>query len=1254
VSEGLRGADWQYTYGPSDDRLHSFYIPALQRSVRYDRSAGFFSSAALAVAAAGIAHLIARGGHMRLLVGAQLEQADIDAVAAGEALESRVAARMLEGLAGIQDALMRERHACLAWMVAEGTLEMRVVLPKGPDNLPLPADEAAEYFHPKQGVFVDEAGDRIAFSGSANESVAGWVRNYELLEVYRSWDASAAYLVNIERRFEELWSDRDPDWIALNVPDAVRQRLLAVRPSAPPLRDPLERPTVRPPAVDEAALKRDRIMLQFLRDAAQLPAASRFGAETSAITPWPHQHRVADALVERFPERFLVCDEVGLGKTIEAGLLIRQLLLSRRAERILLLAPASILRQWQEELYEKFALDVPRYDGTTCWGYFGDERPLSAPNPFDAFACMLVSAQLAKRPGRREQLLSAQPFDLVIVDEAHHARRRDFLQLSQYRPNRLLELLSELRKRTRSLLLLTATPMQVHPVEVWDLLRLAGLGGRWGARDTTFLRFFTELRKGPDEVDWDFVCAMVRDEARMGGTLDPAAEDSARERLGLVDWEWLRGVLASSRPAAQLRHADSRLRTVALEVVRQQTPVRRLVFRNTRELLRRYHARGILRETVPVRSVAQRWVTMRPDEDALYRRIEEYISHFYARYENERKGLGFIMTVYRRRLTSSFYAITRSLERRLAFLTGRPEGTEDASEHAVDPLADLGIELDDVEQDDLDLDVGEEPGPTGRDRFRDEIVYVEDFLRELRGLGTDSKLERLHDELREVLRERDSVVVFTQYTDTMDYLRDALRDVYGRQVACFSGRGGERWRNGRWELCTKEELKRAFRSGEEVKILLCTEAASEGLNLQTCGVLINYDMPWNPMRVEQRIGRIDRIGQRYAEVWVRNYFYDDTVEALVYQRLADRIEWFVNVVGELQPILAEVARTIERVALTPREERERQLAAEISRIRQDLAERRFAALDLDEYADDRPAVQHASPLSLDDLARVVTGSPTLSGRFRSHPTIPDAYLLKADHREVAVTFSRSVFDEHPDTVRFLVPGDRVYEALLAGTPGSADVSTVGATSQPTIVRAEIAGVVPRVAYYARSRDSWSRVDTFATLEPTLERLSEDNVPWTGETLEEIERDAAALGAEDTEWLRRIVRLGMEGDRLALQERARDILLRAAHVELALGQQLELMGSDYPWEFGPGAIDGLRRHKYPWAPMLQLVDVSDLSPAAVDAYQQELAGEAPERLRRRFAALTDEANHLLRQLVEPPGQFSFPEPSVRLEHLALPT
>src|SRR5262249_13116415 len=255
----------------------------------------------------------------------------------------------------------------------------------------------------------------------------------------------------------------------------------------------------------------------------------------------------------------------------------------------------------------------------------------------------------------------------------------------------------------------------------------------------------------------------------------------------------------------------------------------------------------------------QVWIDLRDDEWELYQRIEQYIRHHYQKYEAERKGLGFIMTVYRRRLTSSFYAIAESLQRRLRFLLGTLG------------LDQVLTDRDTTHEEELDQDhrqtMFSDSSPSERKELvelcQGEIDYLEDFLAQLRSLGSDSKFERLAGDLRDVLQKRDSVIVFTQYTDTMDYLRDGLREVYGGQVACYSGRGGERWKEGKWVTVSKESIKTAFRLSLEVKILLCTESASEGLNLQTCGVLINYDMPWNPMRVEQRIGRIDRIGQTY-------------------------------------------------------------------------------------------------------------------------------------------------------------------------------------------------------------------------------------------------------------------------------------------------------------------------------------------------------------------------------------------------------
>ena len=176
----------------------------------------------------------------------------------------------------------------------------------------------------------------------------------------------------------------------------------------------------------------------------------------------------------------------------------------------------------------------------------------------------------------------------------------------------------------------------------------------------------------------------------------------------------------------------------------------------------------------------------------------------------------------------------------------------------------------------------------------------------------DSKLATLKAELSHL---RDSgyaqVMVFTQYTDTMDFLREALgADRGGPKLMCYSGRGGEApTADGGWRVIERDEVKRRFRAGD-AEVLLCTDAAAEGLNFQFCGAIVNYDMPWNPMRVEQRIGRIDRLGQQSPTIRIVNLHYEDTVETDVYRALQERIDLFETVVGRLQPILAELPRTI--------------------------------------------------------------------------------------------------------------------------------------------------------------------------------------------------------------------------------------------------------------------------------------------------------------------------------------------------------
>jgi len=1210
----LADVSWKISYGPADDRLRDLYIPALSRSVMYARTAGFFSSGALAVAAAGVAHLVRNGGRMRLLVGAALLEDDVRAIERGEEAFGQVLEhRLLEALAELEHdpaAPARRRLDVLAWMVAHGTLEIRVVLPMGPDGRPLPAGAAADYFHPKEGLFTDACGHMLAFSGSANETPHGWLYNYENLMVFTSWETSRPWLLQIAARVERLWDGREEGWWALPVPEAVRRRLIAYAPAEPPERDPLERQQVSvPPRIP--ADQRERIIFQFLRDTPLLSGGERIGVETAAVRPWPHQARIVSEVVRRFPDRFLLADEVGLGKTVEAGLILRSLLLSRRVQRCLILAPKSVLRQWQEELYEKFALNVPRYDGDRFRDYFG-EIPTPTGNPWNAYPVLLASSQLAKRRERMTEVLAADPWDLVIIDEAHHARRKEF-RTEQYRPNRLLSLLEGegsapgLAERTRGLLLLTATPLQIHPVEVYDLLKQLRLPGPWAASDRRFLRFFEELRAARSglPVDWEFILRLARaglDSVSLGELVGSAA----RERVGPVDWDRIEDLLAGRRPPQDAAVLPPPVQAVLIEACRRASPLGRQMFRTTREQLRRYHRQGILTEPVPVRDPQPCWIALSPQEWSLYQRVEDYVADFYQRYEGERKGLGFIMTVYRRRLTSSFAALARSLERRRAYLLDlrgplfglTDEDTEDA---------DLGEDV----TENLEAEVRGGRLPPGLRRLLEaELRVLEGLLDDVRRAGDDSKFQYLIENLTVLLAKRDRVAVFTHYTDTMDALRERLVGVYGRRLACYSGRGGERWNGARWLSVTKEEVKEAFRKGE-IQVLLCTEAASEGINLQTCGVLINYDMPWNPMRVEQRIGRFDRIGQRHPDVWIHHYFVvgpagEPTVEARVYQALESRIDWFRAIVGELQPILARIPAVIEQAVTTRREARTRVLDRLIADLQRDIEAQQASGFSLDDLAEVLPVGnQEPPPFTLADLEAILRSS-SVSSRFTPHREIAGAFQLDLSGRIWEVTFTPGIADAHPGRVRLLTPGEPLLAELLALVD-----SPVRSVAGRGIIRAATTGTIRWYHVAGRSLES---IRTLAQLQTALDGPATEVTP---EHVDQAKKDLlSALESSvrrEQEWEARHV----AERRAAVEERSKLVLATAVACRKVLDA---LEDREAAWKAVVGS-------GYPFAGLARLVG----RPTDTDLQAAMEAVSSSEAARGRIDSATRDAKELLRVL-----------------------
>ncbi len=1033
----LRDRSWNLGYTVEDgDLVQLFHVPALEDAERYDRLTGYFNAAALALAARGIEGLVRNGGRMRLVVGCTLESPEIEAIERGEELRTSVERRLTSVPLAPPDPEAAGALELLAWMVAREFLDVKVAVPCNAQGEPVPQDGV---FHAKTGIVEDRVGDRIAWTGSLNETGAGWRSNWESFSVYTSWGPEPGRVDEEESKFARIWAGEAQRVIVLGVPEAVRRELMRFEPTTglPTRLDRKPERFVRKPktrSADDAEPPesppdplRARVWA-FIREAPSRPGGGdRVGEATAPVDPWPHQARTFERLYGSWPPRLLIADEVGLGKTVQAGLLLRQAWLAKRAKRILILAPKAVLGQWQIELREKFNLNWPiyadgklaRYPSPALRGRH--ERPVGR-EEWHREPVVMASSQLMRRSDRRAELLeAAEPWDLVVLDEAHHARRRAAGSGREGGPNTLLRLMRDLKDRTRGLVLMTATPMQVHPVEVWDLLDLLGLPPEWS--EAAFLGFFEDIeRPSPSASAMERMASLFRSAERAYGETGTA---EARRLTGLSRLK-ANAVLRALRHASGIprRRLGTGERRGAVAVMRARTPVRGLISRNTRELLRRYFRKGMIATPIAERRVEDRFLEMTGVERAIYDAVEDYIEDAYSRASGkERPAVGFVMTIYRRRLASSFVALRETLRKRRDAIAdgGRPEDFGRDEDLPDDEVVDEIVDVDQaarLEREALALE---------------ERAEIDRLLDAIRQLPPDSKLGALKDALRDLRRSgHDQAMVFTQYTDTMDFLRDALVEDAEWTLLCFSGRGGEALgADGVWRGIGRDDAKRRFRD-RQADILLCTDAAAEGLNFQFCGAVVDYDMPWNPMRVEQRIGRIDRLGQKHEIIRVVNLHYEDTVETDIYRALRERIGLFETVVGRLQPILARLPGAISRSVLSGRGRDARERADLVADIEREANERRDAGLDIDAAAEDELSVPPHAPstVTMEDLDRIVASDRLMAPGVGIQPLGWREYGLRAPGMSASlrVTTDPEYFEEHVESVELWSPGNPLFVA----------------------------------------------------------------------------------------------------------------------------------------------------------------------------------------------------------------------------------
>ena len=987
-----------YTRDNCQDLVAEFFVPVLSRSVGYDRATYTFSPEALIVAAAGLAGLINSGGRMRLICHHELPRDVVQAIVDGQrAAEDAV----LESVAGRpllqfdpDDPVAKDHLKLLTWLVKEGRLDIKVAIPRTHGGI----------FHQKIGIFTDERGDRIAFNGSLNESKHGWLLNDESISVFNSWD-NQAHLGPIADQFTRLWENRSDSSVVIPIPEALRKNLIEL---APP----------KPPEIKERGANYD-VELETLRRelwaAIGLAVANdpQTTIETTAAKLWPHQlsfWRRYGRDIDH-PPRVLIADEVGLGKTIQAGAVLKTLINMDKADRVLILTPAVARWQWQQELRHKFNIELPVLDRRGAQmqlvGSDGGSKPAD-PAPWRQEQRLILSYDWLRRNSSRF-FADVPQYDIVVFDEAHHARYVEVSNPRRRRDNSYLTLLKLLGERTTGLMLLTATPMQIDPSELWALLQTLDVAGRWN--EAEFRRFY-DLNAPITLEEWRF----AREVYLRDGLPGPPEQVAELARTSVAEARrHLSYIRMTASNALVLRREMTPERIgESMSLMRRSSSIKRAVSRHTRNLLRQYAREGRLNQSVPQRDVRAIVVEMAEDERGFYKEIREFVREVYQGWTSvNRQALGFVMTHFRLRLGSSLYAFRKSLE--------------DLKERMETGRSEL-IQWDDLPIGDGDSfsDLDPETAlpspyltPNGKRMLSDLLKRC------LARTAPDSKFNSFLKQLDQLRADGyGKVMVFSQFWDTQVWLRQQLARAPGDGLLAGLS-GAEDWIFEPTAAAFRPTTSRAevMQQFREVTngILLCTETAAESLNFQFCSAIINYDIPWNPMRLEQRIGRIDRIGQERPVIRIVHLFYKDTAEHDAYEAMQERIRDFQENVGTLQPILAANLESIIRETVLDdgpsgdAGEAVRRLAPSIGFDLDDLA-----AATVDQ-------VDPAPLLHLNDLTFILNNPAWL----------PEAYSVErrgTNHWRVTtpvgesytVTTDRTAHDYAGGTVEFFGPGSPAF------------------------------------------------------------------------------------------------------------------------------------------------------------------------------------------------------------------------------------
>jgi superfamily II DNA or RNA helicase len=828
----------------------TFLAEHLKDARSYRRIAGYFTSSLFEIAHEWLETV----ADVRIVCNVDLSPEDLKIA---QLREARMLGRWNERSIEAESLLNQERYRRL-----DAFLERRgQVIRVAPDSV-------CGFVHGKAGVIEKADGRKLGFIGSMNETRHGWQQHYEIL-----WeDDSPEGVAWIEAEFEYLWNAARP------LPEAVcrevRRRGRRVEVTVNDVQEPED---LAPAALIESPLYREGMALQPWQQ----------GFVTECLKHY-HDHGQV---------RLLLADEVGLGKTLSLGTAALTLCLlaeqsGRRRRPIVIFAPATLCEQWQTEMIDKLGIPCARWHSSRKEWLDPEGRAISPSGAEHIARCPLrigiVSTGLMVQPSREKEFLAGLNFDLVILDEAHKARTRQGYGADAGEPNELLTFIRMVAARAQHVLLGTATPIQTRAEDLWDLVRVLHHGSSgfvlghdlapWHDPDKVLA-----ILSGKEEVlDPEYGWQLLRSPfPTVESTNEPNARllfRNLREEMALPGRDYFAPATVTALPRDLRDDLETELEREidgASFFQRENPLVRHVVLRKRQTLEERgllariavnvHPAETLVREPqafhVLFEGLALRTTA---DFDQAYRAARSFGEVLAKR----GKGSGFMKNLMEQRVCSSVVA---GLNTAGVLLQGR-----EVHEDSEDAEVDLRLQTE------------------------EERAALHALIQSLGRMREDPKLSAIRHFLLEEGWLQLGCIIFSQYYDTARWVADSLAaELPGEAIGLYAGADRSRlYREGQAVGIEREALKRMV-ADHDIRIMVATDAACEGLNLQTLGTLINVDLPWNPTRLEQRIGRIKRFGQTRSVVDMLNLVHQGTVDEKVYERLSERMRNRYDLFGGL-------------------------------------------------------------------------------------------------------------------------------------------------------------------------------------------------------------------------------------------------------------------------------------------------------------------------------------------------------------------